>query len=53
MIVQQTDHNRREEEQVARRPFVEPEISDGEDILEATSFFQTITGGTDVGGDLL
>jgi hypothetical protein len=49
--MQQTDNAKREE-QVARRPFVEPEISEGDDILEATSFFQGITGGTDVGGDI-
>jgi hypothetical protein len=47
----QTDNTKREE-LVARRPFVEPEISEGDDILEATSFFQAITGGTDVGGDI-
>ena len=41
-----------QEEQPTKKPFVEPDISEGTDVLESTAFFQGITGGTDVGGDL-
>jgi len=35
-------------EETAKKLFVEPEISGAIDVLEATAFFQPITGGTDV-----
>ena len=35
-----------------KRPFVEPEISDPVDVFETTAFFQGVTGGTDVTGDI-
>lgn len=38
--------------ETAKRSFVEPEISGPVDVLEATAFFQGITGGTDVGPDI-
>ena len=34
-----------EERQGAKRPFFEPEISEAVDVLEATAFFQVVTGG--------
>ena len=36
-----------------KRPFVEPEISDPVEVLEATAFFQGISGGTDTTGDIV
>jgi hypothetical protein len=36
----------------AKKAFVEPEISGPVDVLEATAFFQPITGGTDVNPDI-
>jgi len=30
-----------------KKPFVEPEISGAVDVLEATNFFQAVTGTTD------
>ena len=36
------------EEEAIRKPFVEPEVSAGVDVLEATAFFQGIIGSTDV-----
>jgi len=44
----QTDHIKREELEPTRKTFVEPEVSRPVDVLEATAFFQVITGGTDV-----
>ena len=38
--------------ETSKKLFVEPEISVPVDVLEATSFFQVTTGGTDVAGDL-
>lgn len=38
--------------ETAKRPFVEPEITGSEDILETTAFFQQVTGGTDVPPDV-
>ena len=49
LTIQQSNQT---EEPKTRRVFVEPEISNGEDILEATAFFQVLTGGVDVGPDL-
>ena len=43
----QTDQTQREE-QITKKPFVEPEVSSPVDVLEATAFFQGLTGGTDV-----
>jgi hypothetical protein len=47
-FMQQTDQIKREEKEVTRKLFVEPEVSCPVDVLEATAFFQGITGGTDV-----
>ena len=54
MITQQTETNKRElspqeGQATAKRLFVEPEISEPVNVLEATAFFQIITGGTDPG----
>ncbi|PYS35445.1 MAG: hypothetical protein DMF75_03610 [Acidobacteria bacterium] len=54
MITQQTETTRREltapeVQATARKLFVEPEISGPVNVLEATAFFQTFTGGTDPG----
>ena len=46
--MQQTDQIKREEKEVTRKLFVEPEVSCPVDVLEATAFFQTITGNSDV-----
>jgi hypothetical protein len=35
-------------DETAKRLFVEPEISDPVDVLEATAFFQVIVGDSDV-----
>ena len=55
MITQQTEIAKRElsvqEPQTTKRPFVEPEISNPVDVLEATAFFQGIVGGTDLPPD--
>jgi hypothetical protein len=55
LITQQTETTKRElkpQERQAKRLFVEPEISGPVDVLEATAFFQTFTGGTDPGTGL-
>lgn len=44
-MMQETDQTTREEQ---KKPFVEPEVSHSVDVLEATAFFQILTGGTDV-----
>jgi len=54
LITQQTETNKRElspqeGQATAKRLFVEPEISEPVNVLEATAFFQIITGGTDPG----
>lgn len=51
MIIQ-TNQTALEDHPVTKKPFVEPEISNGDDILEATAFFQVLTGGTDVPPDI-
>ena len=38
--------------ETVKKLFVEPEITSPVDVLETTAFFQLITGGTDVSGDL-
>jgi hypothetical protein len=54
LITQQTETTKREltlqeAQATARRLFVEPEISGPVNVLEATAFFQTFSGGTDPG----
>ena len=53
MTTQQTEINSRElsVQEPTKRPFIEPEISSPVDVLEATAFFQVITGSSDVGPD--
>jgi hypothetical protein len=57
LITQHTEITKRElsvqEPQTTKRPFVEPEISGAVDVLEATAFFQGITGGTDAPPDVV
>jgi hypothetical protein len=57
LITQQTETTKREltpqeGQATARKLFVEPEISGPVNVLEATAFFQTFTGGTDPGTGL-
>jgi hypothetical protein len=52
LTTQNTDQTKRElragDGQTAKRPFIEPEISDPVNVLEATAFFQVIVGDTNV-----
>lgn len=56
MTTQITDQTKRElradDGLSAKRPFIEPEISEPVSVLEATAFFQVIVGGTDVSPDI-
>jgi hypothetical protein len=56
LTTQQTEITKRElsvqERQTTKRPFVEPEISIPVDVLEATAFFQLITGNPDTPPDV-
>ena len=49
-MMQETDYTMREE-QGTKKIFVEPEVSQSVDVLEATAFFQVLTGGSDVGAN--
>ena len=54
LTTQQTETTRRElSVQETKKAFVEPEISSPIDVLEATAFFQVITGGTDAPPDVV
>lgn len=56
MTTQNTDQNKREfragDDLTAKRLFIEPEISDPVNVLEATAFFQVIVGDTNVSPNL-
>ena len=55
MTTQNTDQTRElraGDGQTAKRPFIEPEISEPVGVLEATAFFQVIVGGTNVDPNL-
>ncbi|HYJ85697.1 MAG TPA: hypothetical protein VEW46_06570 [Pyrinomonadaceae bacterium] len=56
MTIQNTDQTKRElragDGQTAKRPFIEPEISEPVNVLEATAFFQVIVGDTNVSPNL-
>jgi hypothetical protein len=56
LSTQNTDQTKRElragDGQTAKRPFIDPEISEPVGVLEATAFFQVIVGGTNVDPNL-
>ena len=45
-VVVQTNNEVVETQVASRKPFIEPEITVPVDVLEATTFFQSVTSGT-------